>query len=87
MPVLPSLYRHLSEHYFHSADNNLSARVLVNSFFAKKRGPKAMQSDTRSTDPATLKGYEELDDLGSQWVRKIPAKPAKAQSTVARHSH
>lgn len=86
MPVLPSLYRHLSEHYSSSADKSLGAKVLVNSFFAKKHGPKALESDTRSTDPSTLKGYEELDDLESQWGRNIPAKPAKAQSTVAHHS-
>ena len=81
MPVLPSLYRHLS-----SADKNLNAKVLVNSFFAKKQGSKTMESEKRPTDPSTLKGYEELDDLESQWGRKIPMKSARAPSAVAQRN-
>lgn len=63
MPVLPVLYRHISEHYFTTTKSKSTAKVFVNSFFAQQRDLGAPGPDLRSDDASTLRGYQELADF------------------------
>lgn len=81
MPVLPALYRHLSEHYLSSSSKPSRARLVVNSFFANRA--KNSGSRARSDKPSVLTDYEELDDIEGQWEPRMPARPAKSFHTTA----
>lgn len=78
MPVLPAMYRHLSEHYFTSGPKS-STKIVINSFFANRRDPKPSASMS-SQDPSRLRGYEELDEIESQWGLATSDKRGSAGS-------
>ncbi|KAL8726450.1 MAG: hypothetical protein Q9181_006047 [Wetmoreana brouardii] len=62
-----------------------TAKIVINSFFANRRGLKPSASDIRSEDPSRFREYEELDEVESQRELATPVKGTSVKSVSIHH--